>query len=108
MNISELNPANFRNFDSMKELYMAIRNDVRVWTWAARGWKNIGNKFLQFRVSGHHHKGLVVLAVNGSDLFDIYFCNLRGEVKQEINDIYLEDLIETIDNKVERIPQYKF
>ena len=80
-------------------------------SWGSRSWTlrqvagvTIG---LQFRVSGHHHKGLVILTVNGLDLFDIYLTKLNGEIKEKISDVYLEDLIDVIDRKVEYISTYE-
>lgn len=61
---------------------------------------------LRFRVNGHHHKGHVYLAVNGSDLFDIYLTSVRGNVKTVITDVFIDCLVDVIDNEVERIPAY--
>ena len=76
------------------------------WSWGARGFTNIGNKFLKFRVSGHHHKGYVYISCNGLDLMTIHLVSTKGVIKKEFDDIYIDDLFEVIDNAVERIPDY--
>jgi len=39
----------------------------------AENFKNFENKALIFKVNGHHFKDAVVITLNGSDLFDIYY-----------------------------------
>jgi hypothetical protein len=99
-----------RPLEGVQQLANAIRRTLKAITWGARGWTvlTIANKpmGLKFRVSGNHHKGYVVLTVNGLDLFDIYLLNMKGEIKEKIESIYLEDLIDTIDKKVEWIAKY--
>ena len=95
-------------FEGMQEMVRTICRDVRVMSWGARGWTNIDNKALRFRVSGHHHKGYVFITVNAGDLFDVYLTDLKGRIKETLTDIYLDSLIETIDARVEKIEGYKF
>lgn len=99
-----------RPLEDVQTLVYHMRRTIKAITWGARGWtvlqvagRSMG---LKFRVSGNHHKGYVVLTVNGLDLFDIYLLNMKGEVKEKIESIYLEDLIDTIDKKVEWIAKY--
>lgn len=103
--------AKCRQLENVQELVKAISRTEKSWSWGSRGWtvlqvvgKNMG---LRFRVSGRHHKGLVILTVNGLDLFDVYLTNLKGVVKEKIEDVYLEDLINRIDQKVEYVSTYK-
>lgn len=107
-NISEINKDNYSRFEDMSQLVRGMTKNPKVWSWGARGWTGIAGKILKFRVSGHLFKGVVYVGVNGKDLFDIYLTNLKGDIKQEINDIYIDDLIDTIDQKVERIADYKW
>lgn len=103
--------AKCRPLEDVQGLANAIRRTVKSMSWGSRSWTlrqvagvTIG---LQFRVSGHHHKGLVILTVNGLDLFDIYLTKLNGEIKEKISDVYLEDLIDVIDKKVEYLSTYE-
>jgi len=60
-------------------------------------------------VSGHHHKGHVYIFVNGMDLFDVYLTTNRGTIVHKSGDmgLYFDQLVEWIDEKVERIPEYR-
>jgi hypothetical protein len=107
-NIIEINKDRYTRFETMTDLVNAMRRSQKVWSWGARGWTNIENKFLKFRVSGHLFKGVVYIGVNGKDLFDIYLTNLKGVIQQELNDVYVDELVDRIDQKVERIPDYKW
>jgi hypothetical protein len=105
MEVFDISKHSCREFskESMKELVSAMSKNVKVWSWGAKSYSNWQNKALAFRVSGHLHKGIVVLSVNGSDLFDVYLLNLKRQIKQVVTDVHVEDLITTIDEKVEKI-----
>jgi len=63
---------------------------------------------MSFRVNGAKFSGTVVLSVNGADLYDVDFYTDGGEVAKQITDVYVMDLIDTIDEFVEKQPEYKF
>lgn len=60
-----------------------------------------------FKVNGRLHKGWVLITVNGSDLFDIYLTKPQlkygstSGMKPTVSDVYLEDLMDTLDNLIE-------
>ena len=76
-------------------------------SWGSHAFKNLSNKFLRFTVNGHHHKGHVYIAVNGSDLYDVYLTTNRGNIVKEMKDIYFDELVERMDTEIERIAEYK-
>jgi hypothetical protein len=90
-------------FEDMLSLAKTLQRNQIVWCWGARGWTNVNNhKALKFRVNGRLFKGFVYITVNGLDLFDIYFTKIKSStIVNKAKDIYLEDLIETIDKIVE-------
>jgi hypothetical protein len=96
-----------REFYGMEDLLSAMRRNPVIWSWGARSFTQYRGRVLAFRVSGHHFKGNIALMVNGSDLMDIHLTNIRGKLVEKIEDIYIEDLIETIDNRIERVPEYR-
>lgn len=76
------------------------------------GFKNpvitVKDQAYRFRVSGRVFSGFVTIVLNGMDLFDIYFTSIQTNIVKKIaNDVYIEDLIERLDDEIERIPQYK-
>lgn len=105
--ISEIDTKKYVPFYTMNDLVKAMARNLKVWSWGANGWTNLEGKMLKFKVNGHHHKGYVYIGVNGLDLFDIILVNNFGNIIEEIHDVYLEDLIDTIDVKVEKIDAYK-
>lgn len=90
-------------FVDMVGLVNSMRRNSIVWCWGARNWTNVENhKALKFRVSGRLFKGFVYITVNGLDLFDIYFTHVgTSTIVKKVNNVYIEDLIETIDKIVE-------
>lgn len=85
--------------------YFKLHN-YRFWSWGPQAFTNINDRGLRFKVSGHHHKGHVYLFVNGSDLFDIYLTSLQGSIKETIKDVFIEDLFDILDGKIEYISEY--
>jgi len=105
-NISEFQPKNYREFYSMEELVRTIGRTVKVWSWGANSWTKMNKALLRFKVQARRHRGHIYIAVNGLDLFDVWLTTLEGKIKKEFKDVYLEDLIDTIDNEIENIPEY--
>lgn len=95
-----------REFYSMKELHSVMARLNTVWSWGAHNYTNIENYAFRFKVQGHLFKGLVYITVNGADLFDIFYVTTKGIVKFYDKDVYVDDLIPTIDGRVERIKEY--
>ena len=62
---------------------------------------------LAFRVQGYKHQGRVeVIYDEGYDLFRVRLLNADGSVKEEQDGIYLDGLVSTIDNMVEKTDDY--
>jgi len=79
----------------------------KFWSWGPHNFVNIKNRGLRFNVQGHHHTGHVYLFVNGADLFDAYLTSTHGTIKEKIGDVYLEDLFDILDKKIEYIDIYE-
>ena len=62
---------------------------------------------LRFRVNGFKHKGWVEVVYNeGKDLFEVRLIK-RGCIIKEVEDVYVDMLINLIDGLVERTENYK-
>ena len=96
-----------RDMNCNETMALLQSEGTRFWSWGAHAFTNIKNKALRMKVEGHHHKGHVYISVNGMDLYDVHLTNLDGTLKEEITDIYFDDLFNTIDKKVEYISEYK-
>ena len=57
---------------------------------------------LNFHVQGFKHTGTVEIKLNkGADLYEIYLYEESGEIKESHTDIYVDQLVDTIDRAVE-------
>lgn len=65
------------------------------------------NMGLKFSVSGFLLKGTVQILYNeGSDLFDLTFINEDGTVRNSIKGVFFYELVNEIDEQVERVDNY--
>jgi len=64
------------------------------------------SKGLLMKVNGHHHNGYVLIVLDYSDTFDLYYISNSGQVIDEKHMIYIDMLFDTIDERIEKIPEY--
>ena len=63
---------------------------------------------IQFHVQGFKHNGLVRVTLNeGADLFEVCLISDNGEMTDSRESIFLDDLISTIDELVEKTDDYE-
>ena len=77
-----------------------------VWSWGFNSPMAVKNG-LRFKVQGFKFRGIVEVRYNeGRDLFDVSFC--RGnKVVEVVDGVYLDSLVEVIDNFVEKTSDYE-
>ena len=64
---------------NVSETLRVISADVRLpMSWGIHNIVNIENRVLRFNVQGRHHKGHVLIRVNGSDLYDVMLASTHG------------------------------
>ena len=88
----------------------------KVWSWAAHGWTAIADNTLAFKVNAHHFKGIVCIILDeGHDLYEIHFLendSVSGSFKKpskkfpSLFGVYCDQMVDLIDEKIERIPAY--
>ena len=62
---------------------------------------------LRFKVQGFKFKGTVEVVYNeGTDLFEVKLIK-NGKVVETVEDVYLDSLVDVIDNHVEKVDNYK-
>ena len=78
-----------------------------VWSWGFHNPVALpNNEGLRFNVQGFKFKGLVEVRYNeGWDLFDVNFIK-GGKVIETFEGVYFDGLVETVDDYVERVPDY--
>ena len=63
---------------------------------------------IQFHVQGFKHTGLVRVTLNeGEDLFEVSLISESGETKETRESIFLDELVSTIDELVEKVEDYE-
>ena len=76
-----------------------------VWSWGFNSPMAVKNG-LRFKVEGFKFRGIVEVKYNeGSDLFDVSFIK-QGKYVKSIDGVFLDMLVETIDNYVEKTDNY--
>lgn len=104
--LSVLQSAVQRNFDAKETFQWINTNRLWVMTWAARNFTTFEGKALFFTVSGHHHKGIVLITLAWDDTYTVRFLSSQWNEKAVFLNVYCDDLAELIDTKVERIADY--
>jgi hypothetical protein len=65
---------------------------------------------LMLKVNGHHHKGYVLITLAWDDTYCVYIISNiisnRGTIKDTYKDVYFDDLVSVIDDRIEKIPDY--
>ena len=96
-----------REFDVKETLAWLKVNQVWLWSWGARNFTQYENKALFFTVSGHHHKGIVLITLAWDDTYTVRLLSNRWNVKEVITNVFCDELADIIDEKVERIGIYE-
>jgi hypothetical protein len=104
---------------SCREMYLPdlmslLKNNLPIfWSWGSNPKKNVVDRqknprMFRMSVSGHHHKGHVYIFLNGGDLFDVFLTTVEGTIKDRTDEmgVYNDMLVEWIDDRIERIPEY--
>jgi hypothetical protein len=97
--------------ESMANYIMQILKSqvIKMWSWGFNSPKSLpNNKGLKFKVNGFKHRGWVeVIYDEGTDAFNINLLNNRNNVVKQINGAYIDNLVDIIDNAVEKTDNYE-
>lgn len=90
-------------------LFKALKRNKKVWSWGTQAWKrHPENWWIRFKANAHHHKGHVYILCNGTDELIVMLTTTRRTVQRVIEPIFIGDLVETIDNEIEMVEEYKW
>lgn len=90
----------------------------KIWSWGAHGWVATAQNTLSFKVDANHFKGIVSIALNESqDLYEIrFFDNFRisslvkspkeSKKFKPLLGVFCDQMVDLIDDKIERIDAY--
>ena len=86
-----------------------LRSQLMVmYSWGCSNFKALpNNEGLIFHVSGFKHDGWVKVVLDeGADLFDIFYLDNDKQIQKSQKGIYLDELVQTIDNEIEKTENY--
>lgn len=99
----------------LAQLLYGYWNKVRVMSWGAHDWEKgtdeKQNEFIQFKVNGMLFKGRVRITYMPSDTYTLTFYKKENGMfinVEELEDVYFDELNNTIDERVEKRKDYKF
>lgn len=95
-----------REFDANETMKVLTHNLMTYLSWGVSKKFNISNKGLMLKVSGHHHKGWVLITLAWDDTYSVYIVSNKGEIKDEYKNVFFDELTELIDDRIERIEEY--
>ena len=96
-----------REFNPL-ETMQVLRHDIMVYfSWGVSKLTNFENKALVLKVNARRHKAYVVITLAWNDTYSVYLFQTNGKIKKEFKEVYFDQLVEVIDNEIERIPEYK-
>lgn len=101
-----LNSVGERSFDQSETMGWLKRQPIWLMSWAARNFTKFEDKALFFTVSGHHHKGIVLITLGWNDTYTVRLLSSHWNEKAKFEEVYCDQLAELIDTKVERIAAY--
>ena len=105
---NELKKLTCRNFNP--EETIQVLKGTNLWgffSWGVSKMVRFDTVGLLLKVNGHFHKGWVFITLNFLDLYDVHLLNNQYKVIETITNIYFDELFDTIDQKIERLPEYK-
>jgi len=107
------------NIPTIIKQQLLCTSPVKVGSWGAHGWTATARNNLAFKVNAHHFKGIITITLDeGQDLYDIHFYDNYqmasfAKTKKPSNKfqpmfgVYCDQLVELIDDSIERISAYR-
>lgn len=97
---------------------LLLTNKAIVWSWGVSRWVALSDNTLAIRVDAQRLDGFVRITLNeGSDLYKISFFNNKSvsgllknpsEQYDSIEDIYCDQLLNAIDEVIEKMSYYRY
>ena len=91
-------------------IYSILKSQINImWSWGFNNPRSLpNNEGIIFKVQGFKHKGYVAVVYNaGKDLFDVILYNCQMVIKEKTEGIFFDELVEVIDNLVEKTTDYE-
>jgi hypothetical protein len=96
------------NFDQNETLQQLQMNRSIFWSWGVSNMFRISDTALMLRVNGYIHKGWVMITLGWNDTYTYRLLNKQYNEVYKETDVYCDMLVERIDEKIEKQPNYVF
>ncbi len=94
-----------REFDPQETMNVLTSNKTIWWSWGVAFGK-CSHKWIAFKVNGNHHKGYVCVDLGWDDLYRVTIISTHANIKQQQDGLYFDQIVEYIDEAIEKIPAY--
>lgn len=82
---------------------------TKFWSWGVERKINYLDKGLLLYVNANRHTGWLLISLSFKDLYDVHLFELgKKELKHSITDLYFDQLLDAIDDYIEKKENYKF
>jgi hypothetical protein len=95
-----------REFIVNETMLLLNSNGLKLWSWGISKRMNFQDKGLLLKVSGNHHKGLVLITLDFNDTYTVDIISNKGVILETFNMIYFDQLFDVIDKRIEYIKDY--
>lgn len=95
-----------RSFEASETMQWLKAQPIWLMSWGARNFTRFEDTSLFFTVSGHHHKGIVLITLGWDDTYTVRLLSSQWNEKAKFENVYCDELARLIDEKVERIGDY--
>ena len=94
-----------RGFEPTPTLQQVLRTREAM-CWGANKPVVHNDMFFRFNVQGHHHTGFVYVILDWMDTFIVYYTDLENKIVAIDENVYVDQLVYMIDQKVEYVKEY--
>jgi hypothetical protein len=95
-----------REFDFEQTMHVLTADRNIWWSWGVSNGK-CSTKWIVFKTNGHHHKGWVLITLGWEDLYKVRLITTHGRITAERDGLYFDQIVDYIDEKVEKISAYE-
>ena len=104
--LSVVKPLLKREFIVNETMLLLNSYGLKLWSWGISKRINFENKGLLLKVSGNHHKGLVLITLDYNDTYCVDIISNKGEILETFDMVYFDQLFDVIDRRIELINEY--
>jgi len=91
------------------ETLSILRSNPSIYlSWGVERYFNVEDRGLMMKVNGNHHKGWVLITLGWNDYYRVHILTKYGEVLDSFTEVCFDELIQTIDDRIEWIEEYEF